>query len=221
MIKGKKTFLLVFSGVVALSVVAIFTFSRGMRENFMVTANLLLPRYDAPPAKPSSNRNSEPGLPPAITNGQQVGAGTETNTPSQKNDNTPADISIYRNDQFGFKFSIPDGWQVIENPHMGPYSYFNLTLEPVTEKTGYLDPVLINIVKPGFVERSFRGLEPDANPIVVDNVKGVKYEYPFEGSYKIDYILPKAQSTFIIGAWKNFDDVFYGLVSSFKFLNGN
>jgi hypothetical protein len=218
MIKGKKTFLFAFAGVVALLVAVIFTFSKGMRENFMLTVNLLLPKNSALPIGSSQNRNNEVNSQIPIINSQQGGTGTTSNPPPQKNDNAPANTSIYWNDEFGFQFSVPDGWQVEEKPYTSPYSYFNLILIPLGKKASYLDAVVVNIVKPEFVEMSYHTLKPSDIPIVVDGVKGVKYEYAFEGGGNLDYILPRTQNTFIIGSQKEYNYIFNEVVSSFKFL---
>jgi hypothetical protein len=221
MIKGKRTFLLVFSGIVVLFVVATFAFSKGMRENFIVTTNLLLPKHNTLPIKPSPNRNNEIGSPQPITNSQQEGIVMETNTPQQKNDNTPTGVSVYRNNEFGFEFTIPDGWQVRENPYGSPYSYFNLILLPLKEKAIYLEPVAINIVKPEFIEMSYAKLKPIDDTVVLDGVKGVKYQYFFEGGQNTDLIFPRKEDTFMIGFRKGYDDIFYQVITSFKFLNKN
>jgi hypothetical protein len=217
MIKGKKTFLFAFAGAVAILVVAIFTFSKGMRENFMLSVNLLLSKNSTLPAGSSQNRNNEVDSQLPIINSQQGGTGTTTNTQPQKNDNVPANTSIYRNDEFGFEFTIPDGWQVKENLYKSPYSYFNLTLLPMREKATYSDPVAINIVRPEFVEMSYHDMKPTDSTVLVDGVKGVKYEYAFEGGDNIDIILPRTKNTFMIGYRKGYDDVFSGVILSFKF----
>jgi hypothetical protein len=147
----------------------------------------------------------------------QKGIRPTTNTSPQKNDVAITKSSIYRNVEFGFEFSVPYGWQVEENLYKSPYSYFNLTLMPLREKATYSDPVAVNIVKSEFIEMSYRDMKPTDSTILVDGVKGVKYEYAFEGGDNIDIILPRTQNTFMIGCRKGYDDVFNGVVSSFKF----
>jgi hypothetical protein len=221
MIKGKPPVLFVVAGIVVLSVVAVFVFSRTMRENVRAMMSILPQKYDATTVKPSPSLNNENGSPPPIANGQQEEAGTATNTPPRGNDNTPADNSVYRNDEFGFEFSIPEGWKVIENPHGSPYSYFNLILEPLDGKAAYPNPVLVNIVKPEFVGMSYADLKPVDSSITIDGMKGVKYKYPFEGGNITDIIIPRPKNTAIIGAWDQYKGAFNEVVSSFKFLNSN
>jgi hypothetical protein len=231
MTKNTKYLLFVFIGIIVL-VVAIFVFSKGMRENFSATMGILFHKYENYPPSAQYRGDGVSAKPSAPTTVQD-GNGSTTNQPVQKNNNTSgsgADVvtstshgvffgpASYRNNEFGFEFTIPDGWQVIENPHASPYSYFNLILEPLEEKAAYPNPILVNIVKPEFVGMSYRGVEPDDNPVTVGGVKGVKYEYPFEGGNITDIILPRSQYTFIIGAWNQYKDTFNEVISSFKFL---
>lgn len=222
MIKGKPPVLFVLAGIVVLSVVAVFVFSRTMRENVRAMISVLPQKYDAMSIKSSPNLNNENGSLPPIVNGQQEGdGGMTTNAPSQKNYNTPAESSVYRNVEFGFEFAIPDGWQVHENPYGSPYSYFNLILSPLKEKATYLEPVAVNIVKPEFIGMSYRDLKPIDDTVVLDGVKGVKYQYDFEGGQNTDLIFPRKQDTFMIGFRNGYDDIFNQVISSFKFMNKN
>ncbi|MBI5401684.1 hypothetical protein HZB05_02550 [Candidatus Wolfebacteria bacterium] len=47
---------------------------------------------------------------------------------------------------------------------------------------------------------------------------GSKYEYEYEGLPKIAIILPFGQYKMILGAYKDYEDVFNQVISSFKFL---
>lgn len=231
MTKSIERLLFAFVGVVVI-VVAIFASSKGMRDNFSTTISLLFNKYENHPTTPRYINNEGSGK-LSVPTTTQNDTGSTTNQSVQNNSNasgSDTDIATstrhgvfsgnapYRNDEFGFGFTIPENWQVKENLYAGPYSYFNLSLVPLDKKANYIDALLINIVKPEFIEMSYRTMRPADTPITVDGVNGVKYEYAFERSNSIDYIIFRPQKAFIIGYQKEYSDIFNQVISSFKFL---
>lgn len=129
--------------------------------------------------------------------------------------NTTKETKIYRNIEFGFEFQYPEDWRVIENPYSSPFSKFNLIIVPKIGK--YLpDPILINIVVPQFADNAFRDLYGVG--IIVADISGERYEYQEESLFEISIVLPFGQNKIILGANKQYEDVFNQILSSFKFL---
>ena len=188
MIKNTKPFLFVVIGITASLIVIIFMIPRSAWGDSMMLLGQMFHKYDTyPPA--SSSPYQAPvvsSVAPAQNEQKDVeppaNANTNTNTPPEKPHGVFVGPSVYRNDEFGFELSIPDGWQVQENMFSSPFSYFNMTFQKEDENGRYADGVDINIAKHGFAEMSFRGLKPDDKPIVVDGVQGIRYEYDFEGA---------------------------------------
>ncbi|MFQ6118996.1 MAG: PsbP-related protein [Methanosarcinales archaeon] len=140
---------------------------------------------------------------------------------SEQNLNSTSTLKTYRNEEFGFEFQYPEGWSFHENTFYSPFSKFNL-VGASPEESGRPDPLapslLINIVTPDFVDRAFYDLENIASEINVRGVIGSKYEYEYEGSFKIAIILPFGQYKIILGAYKVYEDIFNQILTSFKFL---
>lgn len=133
-------------------------------------------------------------------------------TPSQ----TP-EFKIYRNEEFGFEFQCPVNWEIKTNIYKSPASKFNLIAIPLQDK--YLpDPILINIVTSEFVNRAFSDLENIANEIVINGAIGKKYKYESESMQRISIILPFGEYKMILGAEKQYEDIFNQILASFKFL---
>lgn len=128
-------------------------------------------------------------------------------------------FKIYTNNKFGFQFEYPENWTMHENIFGGPTSKFNLTGASPKEN-GIPNPVissfLVNIVTPIFTKNAFYDL--NGTDITVAGVSGKKYELEFEGIKEIGIDIPFGQYHIIIGATKEYEDVFNQILASFKFL---
>lgn len=133
----------------------------------------------------------------------------------QNSTTTASSLKIYRNEEFGFEFQYPKNWEVKENPYGSPFSKFNLIIVP--EEGKYLpDPVLVNIVVPDFVDRQFSDLH--GTIIQVGGISGIKYEFTDSGLSEIAIILPLGENKIILGANKEYQNVYDQILTSFKFL---
>ena len=168
------------------------------------------------------NRNQKtpistvPSSPISIPNSpsSSTSATTPSSTPPVQA-NTTKESKTYRNAEFGFEFQYPEDWRVIENPYGSPFSKFNLIIVPKIGK--YLpDPILINIVVPQFADNAFRDLRGVG--IIVADISGERYEYQEESLSEISIVLPFGQNKIILGANKQYEEVFNQFLASFKFL---
>lgn len=129
---------------------------------------------------------------------------------------TAPTLKIYRNEEFGFEFQYPIDWKIIENPYRSPFSRFNLIIVP--EEGKYLpDPILINIVVPDFADRQFSDLH--GTIVQVGGISGTRYEFTDSGLSEIAIILPFGENKIILGANKEYQNVYDQFLASFKSLN--
>lgn len=131
---------------------------------------------------------------------------------------TTEGMKIYRNEEWGFEFQYPQDWTVEENDFFNYYSKFNLKAAPINEMHSRF-PFIINIVSPEFI-KSFNGIEKTISDIIVDGVRGIKYEYDLEASKEIAVILPLGDFQMIIGTDNSelYSNIFNQILASFKFL---
>lgn len=135
---------------------------------------------------------------------------------------TIPEVKIYRNEEWGFEFEYPEDWKIIENPYGSPFSRFNLIIVPIKGK--YLpDPVLINIVTPEFADRaavSRKNLGAVEVDVIIGGTRGIKYQYTEQFStISIDLLF--GEYRVILGAKKQYEDVFNQVIASFKFIESN
>ncbi|MEK7149448.1 MAG: hypothetical protein AAB757_00505 [Patescibacteria group bacterium] len=129
-------------------------------------------------------------------------------------------LKIYRNKQFGFEFQYLDNWSFYENTFYSPFSKFNLVGASLGKDYQINPPVLINIVTPDFADRAILSREKlgaVTSDIVVGGISGKKYEYT-EELPRISIDLPFGKYRMILGAKKQYEDIFNQILASFKFL---
>ncbi len=143
--------------------------------------------------------------------------------PTQNQATTTPEMLTYRNTEFGFEFQYPKGWTFEETLFYSPASKFNL-IGASPEEKGIGNPVfpsfLINIVTPEFAESADinrRNLGAIESAVIIDGVKGIKYEYT-EKVLKISIDLPFKQYHILFGVKKQYEPVFNQILASFKFL---
>ncbi|MBI4837118.1 MAG: hypothetical protein HY813_01775 [Candidatus Portnoybacteria bacterium] len=129
-------------------------------------------------------------------------------------------FKTHRNEEWGFEFQYPQNLIIKENTFGSYYSKFNL--EIFTKVGERFDPTfLVNIVLPEFTERSFRGLEKTVSGITVAGVRGIKYQYKYQGFLHTVVILPFGELRMILATGdgsKQYLDEFNQILASFKFL---
>ncbi len=217
MTKSKKYFLFTVAGIAALIVVVIIEIPRTAWEGSRSMVQLLFRKNNNLSTEPPPHKIDEVSPVAAPVPNNVNDAGTAINVEPPKSHGVFVGPSLYKNSEFGFEFSIPEGWRATENPFGTSNSYFNMELEPLNGKAAYPEPVVINIAKKEFIAISFHGMKADNKPVTVDGLKGLRYEYAYEGGDNIDYILPRPQDDFLIGYRKGNDNIFKAIISSFKF----
>lgn len=141
---------------------------------------------------------------------------------SQTATSSIVETKTYTNKEFGFEFQYPKDWMVTEGTFSSPSSLFNLEISPSEEGTsslgmGLINPI-INIVTAKFGDNAFKSADKESD-ITVGGVKGKRYEDRYEVFYGIDILLPFGQNRIILGTEKRYENVFNGIITSFKFLN--
>ena len=129
-------------------------------------------------------------------------------------------LKIYRNEEFGFEFQYPNDWTFHENTFYSPFSKFNLigTASGEDVPNTIMPSLLVNIVTSDFANRAFYDLRHTALNTIVAEVTGSKYEYEFEGFPQIAVDLPFGKYRMLLGAKKQYEDIFNQILASFKFL---
>lgn len=136
---------------------------------------------------------------------------------------TMTETQIYRNEEWGFEFEYPANWTPKENSFKNYYSKFNLDIKVPTifDNEKKLDSAfLVNIVLPEFI-RGFDNLEKTSSEIIIDGVRGVKYEYVFNDFPETTVILPFGELQMVLGTGggsKQYLDEFNQILSTFKFI---
>ena len=150
---------------------------------------------------------------------QLSGGVNPVNAASTTLSNAHVGMKLYRNEQYGFEFWYPEGWEVTENTFGNPSSKFNLVAHAMGTHPG-LEPLTINVVTAEFAIREYQDIQQKSTPVIVDGVKGSKYQYRGETSYT-DVILPMKDSIAIIIGHENNERYlteFNEIVSMFKFI---
>jgi hypothetical protein len=121
----------------------------------------------------------------------------------------------YANAEYGLELQYPSDWTVRENSFGSPNSKFNVEIVPPRQRD-LNDSILINIVLPAFADRAFLGVGASTSTATVDGIAGMKYEFEFEGLPEVGIVVPLGQYRMIIGTEKRDEDVFNGVLASFK-----
>jgi hypothetical protein len=127
-------------------------------------------------------------------------------------------LKTYTNKEYGFEFRYPVDWTVKEKTFGSYYSKFNLVVNPNLVKSSNFT-ISINIVLPEFPDRSFKNIKKITSEVIIDGVKGIKYEYEFEGSKETAIIMQLGEYKAILGTDdEQYVEVFRQILSTFKFL---
>ena len=161
--------------------------------------------------KPPSQNSVPPTVPSVVSSSTEQASSTDG-------------TKTYTNSEFGFEFQYPEGWSFYASTFYSPFSKFNL-VGASQKENGSPDPIdpsiLVNVVTPDFVDRaviSRRNLSATTTDVIVAGVRGVKYEYVFEGTPQVDVDLPLGQYKMILGAKKQYENIFNQILASFRFL---
>ncbi len=131
---------------------------------------------------------------------------------------TSATANVYRNEEWGFQFEYPEGWEVKENAFRGYYTQFSAALFPTNGH--YWDyPITVHIVALEFIDNSFKNLNKTESGLVLDGISGVKYVYPWKAGAETVVILPLKEYKIILGTNDHYEQEFADFLASFRFIN--
>lgn len=167
------------------------------------------------------SKQQEEKQPPAY-NSQQITTPTASSStpPIRVADNA---AKTYRNEDWGFEFQYPESLVIKENVFTSYYSKFNFQVEYWNKEGKYLSVFDANVVLPEFANQTFLGVNATTSIVIVNGVKGIKYEYEFEGLPEVAIVLPMGQYKIILGIggsakFYNHQNDFDKILNSFKFL---
>jgi len=129
-------------------------------------------------------------------------------------------MKTYTNTEYGFEFQYPENWSFYAGTFYSPFSKFNLVGAPLGEDYQLDPPILVNIVTPDFADRaviSRKNLGAVESDVVVGDIRGVKYKY-IEESPRISIDISLGELRMILGAKKQYEEVFDQILTTFKFL---
>ena len=143
--------------------------------------------------------------------------------------NNPADITVsahpgmklYRNDEFGFEFWYPEGWEWKEDLSRNPLSKLNVKVIKIDGLyTNQFES--FNLVTPEFYEnylRNMQRLDAATSAYVIDNVTRVQYRYVMPGASIVDIAFPLGENFMLFGTEVRYADSMDRILSTFERLN--
>jgi hypothetical protein len=129
---------------------------------------------------------------------------------------TEKHTKTYRNEEWGFEFEYPDDWEVKENIFESYYSKFYVVINPLYTRSS-THTIIVNVVKPEFPEKTFKGFK--GKEILINKIKGVRYEYGSENSREIAIVLPLGLNKIILGTIDlKYEQEYEKFLTTFKFI---
>lgn len=129
-------------------------------------------------------------------------------------------MKLYHNNQWGFEFWYPEGWEWKENVFGSPYSRFNLTAMKINGQNTNQNDVL-NVVTTAFESNAvlnYHAMKATTSTILVDGIPVIEYRYKFEGVSNIDVDIPLGDNKILFGVEGVHGSEFDSILSSFKFI---
>ncbi|OGM95311.1 hypothetical protein A2524_04550 [Candidatus Wolfebacteria bacterium RIFOXYD12_FULL_48_21] len=145
---------------------------------------------------------------------QTTNATTTIATTTQTNDYSG--MKRYRNEEWGFEFWYPEGWEMKDKTGSAPQSSLYLSVNFLSDDTLTMDSFSISIVTPQFADYAAQG--EHSSQIIVSDIIGRTYQYTLEGVSSITVDLPLHGKKMIVSAQKQHEKELYKVLSSFKFL---
>ena len=128
-------------------------------------------------------------------------------------------MKLYRNEEWGFEFWYPEGWEIKEPAFGSAVSKFNMDVEPTFPH--FPHPITINILPNDWIERvreSFKREGIKLLDIQVDKISGIGYEHISEGLPQIDYLFPRENYWIVVGGKKQYENILNQILATLKFL---
>ena len=127
-------------------------------------------------------------------------------------------MKLYRNDEYGFEFWYPIGWDTFIHPYgQGASSKFEMVVAPNVAESN-VNPFLVNIVEPRFADTTFIGDDVASSTVVINGVSGYEYRYDFEGSPEKAVVFSLGQYKVILGTTKDYMTTFDKILPTFKII---
>ena len=133
-----------------------------------------------------------------------------------------AGMKLYRNEQYGFEFWYPEGWEIKENTFHNAYSKFNLEVDLPDDVDTVVTPSFgINIVDTVFADQSrviIKNLGASTKDVSVDGTVVTQYTYKYENIMTVDVDIHHDPLRILIDAQAKHEKEFNQILATFKFL---
>lgn len=145
---------------------------------------------------------------------------SSSTTQPQTSKNHPG-MKLYRNEEFGFEFWYPEGWEWEENVSTDPSNKFNTTVMKIDgENTNQQDSISIVTQPQDFLKYyliNMQRLNAKKSEIMIDNITGTQYRYDFEGMKMVDVFFPLHEFIVLFGVEGQHEVGLKSILSTFKF----
>lgn len=168
------------------------------------------------PLTATSTTSTQPKVPEVSS------TSTAPTTPKPSEVGEHPGMKLYRNDEFGFEFWYPEGWEIAENLFKSPYSKFNFAVVKIDgNRTNLFDSM--NVVTQDFFENFLINMKSDnseVSEVIFGSISGEQFRYNAieDGVPVTDVTFPIGEYHAIFGVERKHEKELYQVLSTFKFL---
>lgn len=131
-------------------------------------------------------------------------------------------MKLYRNDEFGFEFWYPEGWEWKNGIPIKSDLKLNMIIVKIDGKnTNQQSYISIFAEYPDFLKYNLinmQRLNAKKSEIAVDNFVGIQYRYNFEGMKVVDTSFLFGKFRIVFSTEEKYDVGFSQILSTFKFI---
>lgn len=162
-------------------------------------------------------QRSKANIPPIVATSTLIQPITTTTTLSiAAQTDEHLGMKRYRNEEWGFEFWYPEGWEVKDKTSSAPQNVLYLSTNFPNDNTLTMDSFSISIVTAQFADYAAQGEK--ISQIIVSGTVGRTYRYALEGISSIIIDLPLHEKKMLISAQKQHEKELSKVLSTFKFL---
>lgn len=129
-------------------------------------------------------------------------------------------MQTYTNEEWGFRFEVPDDWQILEDSFRGSYTKLGMEMRIPADEVGYWNSaIVIHIVDPEFVYKSFGNTPYTEIVTKIDQIGGLRYVYDWNDIQQVAVVLPIQEYSIILGLEGPYPEVFEDFLDTFEFID--